>query len=177
MKHVLWVDAVNPPPISTDVRYYWAKGVYCAIDVLLKCEYPLKDYGHIEYIDMSYDAGEYRDQGGNYDEFLHFLQCSGRNYPVKIHATNLIHVGKIRKFIEHNHWFEVDREQVNERFQKYVFNYDSSYPSAYEEINLQEHSGQVCYAEPVVKDKFDLLPVLFEDGYQTEVIFYELKKV
>lgn len=177
MKHVLWVDAVNPPPKSTDIHYYWARGVYCAIDILLKCEYPLKDYGHIEYIDTAYDAGDYRDQGGNYDEFLHFLYCSGRQYPVKIHATDLVEVAKIRKFILDNNWFEVDRDVVNGNFQKYIYNYDSSCPSAYEEKELTSHSGQVCYADSTVVDTFDLLPVLFEDGYQTDVICYELKKV
>jgi hypothetical protein len=107
MKHVLWVDAVNPPPISTDVRYYWAKGVYCAIDVLLKCEYPLKDYGYIEYIDLAYDSGEYVGQGGHYVEFLRFLEASGRGYPVKIHTTDAEHIKELRDIIVRNGWFEI----------------------------------------------------------------------
>lgn len=107
MKNVLWVDAVNPPPKSDDTHYYWAKGVYCAIDVLLKCEYPIKDYGHIEYIDLAYDSGEYVGQGGHYVEFLRFLEASGRGYPVKIHTTDAEHIKELRDIIVRNGWFEI----------------------------------------------------------------------
>lgn len=107
MKHVLWLDAVNAPPKSDNTHYYWAKGVYCAIDILLKCEYPIKDYGHIEYIDMDYDAGDYVKQGGQYIEFLHFLELTGRNYTVKIHATDNNEVTELRNVIVKNGWFEI----------------------------------------------------------------------
>lgn len=107
MKHVLWVDAVNPPPKNDGINYYWVKGVYCAIDILLKCEYPLKDYGYIEYIDLAYDAGDHVKQGGHYIEFLRFLEASGRSYPVRIHATDDSHVNELRDIVVRNGWFEI----------------------------------------------------------------------
>lgn len=107
MKHVLWLDAVNAPPKNNNIHYYWAKGVYCAIDILLKCEYPIKDYGHIEYIDIEYDAEDYVEQGGQYSEFLRFLEVTGRKYPIKIHASDVNQVTELRDIINKNGWFEI----------------------------------------------------------------------
>ena len=107
MKNVLWIDSVKAPPHDSDITYYWARSVYDAIDLLLRCEYPLRDYGHIEYVDVGYDAGEFVKQGGDYTEFLRFLACSGRSYPVRIHAEDVVQVSELRKIIEENGWFEV----------------------------------------------------------------------
>lgn len=107
MRNVLWVDAVNAPPKNDEVHYYWAKGVYCAIDILLKCEYPIKDYGHIEYIDCAYNAGNYVDQGGHYIEFLRFLEASDRKYPIRLHTTDVDEVQELRDIIVRNGWFEI----------------------------------------------------------------------
>lgn len=178
MKNVLWLDAVSPPPVNDEINYYWARSVYGAIDVLLKCEYPLRDYGHIAYIDLSYAAGEHVDQGGDYVKFLEFLECCGKNYPVRIHAEDAYEVTQLRQIVERNNWFEVRREE-HAALKKYIFHYDDSYPSAYSEDELLKHDGQICSAEVEVHnyDKFDKVTVVFEDGFETPVIAYELEAV
>lgn len=176
MKNVLWVDSTKAPPHDSNITYYWARSVYDAIDLLLRCEYPLKDYGHIEYIDVNYSAGEFVAHGGDYTEFLHFLACSGRNYPVRIHAEDTEQVSMLRKMVEDNNWFEVGRDE-HVSHKKYIFHYDDSYPSAYSEDVLLKHDGQICSATVHNYDKFDKVTVVFEDGFETQVIAYELEVV
>lgn len=176
MKNVLWVDSVKAPPHDSEITYYWARSVYDAIDLLLRCEYPLKDYGHIEYVDVNYSAGEFATQGGDYTEFLHFLACSGRNYPVRIHAEDAEQANLLRKIVEDHNWFEIGRDcSVGNK--QYIFHYDDSYPSAFDGDALQKYDGQVCSAEVHSHDKFDKVTVLFEDGFSTQVIAYELEAV
>lgn len=176
MKNVLWLDAVSPPPVNDETNYYWARSVYEAIDVLLKCEYPLRDYGHIAYIDLSYAAGEHVGQGGDYVKFLEFLECCGKNYPVRIHAEDAYEVTQLRQIVERNNWFEIGLEEQAE-LKKYVFHYDDSYPSAFDGDKLMEYDGQICSAEVYNHDKFDKVTVVFEDGFKTQVIAYELEAV
>ena len=111
MKNVLWLDAVNMPPMNKEINYYCARSVYEAIDLLLKCEYPMRDYGHIEYIDVSYAAHEHVGEGGDYIEFLRFLESTGRNYPIRIHAEYGFQVNELREIVERNNWFEIGRAE------------------------------------------------------------------
>lgn len=176
MKNVLWLDAVNLPPMNDEINYYCARSVYEAIDILLKCEYPLRDYGHIEYIDVAYAAGEHVKEGGDYIEFLRFLECTGKNYPVRIHAEEEWQINELRHIVERNSWFEIDRDETV-GYKQFIFHYDDSYPSATYGDILKKYDGQVCSARAYNYSRFTKVTVTFEDGYKAPVLAYELKAV
>lgn len=69
-------------------------------------------HNFIEIIDMSHDAAEMRSDGGQYINFLYWLEEVGARFPVKIHIhsdhpRNPIGVQEIRNLIKRNGWTEV----------------------------------------------------------------------
>ena len=71
----------------------------------------------IEIIDMSHDAAEMKADGGNYINFLYWLEEVGARFPVKIrihsdHPMNPIGVQMIRGLIERNGWEEIKDKEV-----------------------------------------------------------------
>ena len=108
MKTVLWIDDIRPAPANTDsITYYHARSVFEAIALLLRSEYLGASYGAIDYIDTDHDAGDFIAQGGDYIEFLKFLECTDRNYPIRIHSMNPVGRDNMRAIIVHNGWEEV----------------------------------------------------------------------
>lgn len=61
----------------------------------------------ITLIDMSYRAGPYKKFGGDYIELLHWLNESGRDYPVKLHGDTPYYRSKLRKFLQEYGFQEV----------------------------------------------------------------------
>lgn len=175
MKHVLWLDSVKEPPKSDDTHYYWAKSVYEAVDLLLKCEYPLKDYGHIEYIDVNYSAGDFVYEGGDYPQFLRFLACTGKNYPVRIHAEEDSQVAELREIIENNGWFEIGRKDT--KTNRYIFHCSDERLLDHTQNDICVRNGDVCFATARGSSPFDKVEVVFKDGFRVEVYSYELELV
>lgn len=65
--------------------------------------------GHerITLIDMSYRAGPYKKFGGDYIQLLHWLNETGRDYPVKLHGDTSYYRSKLRKVLQEYGFHEV----------------------------------------------------------------------
>lgn len=105
----IWVDDIRPAPEG----YIWCKSV-------IDAKYMIETYSNyiggfstrahdiIELIDLDHDAGEYAQYGGDYIEIFHWLEETGRNYPIRIHSMNPIGRGNMRRIIRKNGWTEID---------------------------------------------------------------------
>lgn len=96
----LWVDDVRPAPEG----YWLAQSVRqakLAIQIVENSSEP------IELIDIDHDAGDYANDGGDYINFLNWLEETGRNYPIRIHSMNPVGVANMRRIIQRNGWKEV----------------------------------------------------------------------
>ena len=111
----LWLDDCRPAPEG----YIWAKSVREAELIVSRFNW-VTDYlaGHIKApltlpwfseINIDHDAGCYVTDGGNYIEFLKWLE---NHYPgikctFHIHSTNSVEVENMRKIIQRNGWKEI----------------------------------------------------------------------
>jgi hypothetical protein len=95
----IWIDDVRPAPDG----YVWIRSVNEAI-------YSLEFYEtgkvNIEVINLDYDAGDYASHGGDYINFLGWLEETGRNYPIHIHSMNPVGIENMRRIIRKNGWKE-----------------------------------------------------------------------
>lgn len=98
----IWVDDVRTAPKNC----IWCKSVNAARECIEQIEacYPDED---ITIIDIDHDAGDYKDDGGDYIRLLDWLEETGRNYPIRIHSMNPVGVQNMRRVIARNGWKEV----------------------------------------------------------------------
>lgn len=107
----IWVDDVRVSPEN----YLWCKSVNNTKWVICYCENILQSVNRIidreiytiELIDIDHDAGDYKDDGGDYIRLLDWLEETGRNYPIRIHSMNPVGVQNMRRVIARNGWKEV----------------------------------------------------------------------
>ena len=111
----IWVDDVRPAPEG--YNYVWKQSVlgtkiyieYCE-EMYNICKYNFDDdYKNyiIEFIDLDHDAGDYKNQGGDYIKILDWLEETNRNYPIRIHSKNPVGVENMRRIVQRNGWKEI----------------------------------------------------------------------
>lgn len=62
----------------------------------------------IEVLDLDYDAGCYKKDGGDYINILHWMEENGiNNIPIHLHSSDLVCIELMRKVIKENGWKEV----------------------------------------------------------------------
>ena len=100
----IWIDDIRPAPDG----YVWVITVNYARQIITYINNN-EDWMDetIELIDIDHDAGEYRNQGGDYIKLLDWLEETGRNYPIRIHSMNPVGVENMRRVIQRNGWTEV----------------------------------------------------------------------
>lgn len=101
----LWIDDVRPAPEG----YKWRRTVWEAEDQIHFYAGVLGNPSLIEIIDIDHDAGKYAKYGGDYIEFLKYLE---RKYPnvcwnIHIHSMNPVGIANMRAIIQKNGWKEV----------------------------------------------------------------------
>lgn len=109
----LWLDDIRPAPEG----YVWCKSVNQAKSWLMDFEARREALIHIidrtvdiaklpqiEAIDVDHDAGDYATDGGDYINFLNWLEETGRNYPIHIHSMNPVGIQNMKAIIEKNGW-------------------------------------------------------------------------
>lgn len=101
----LWLDDVRPAPTG----YIWAKSVNSAKIHCTQFLGPGKIL-FIEEFSLDHDAGDWTFAGGDYIEFLKWLE-ERQKYQgwkikavFKIHSINPVGVENMRAIIKHNHW-------------------------------------------------------------------------
>jgi hypothetical protein len=115
----LWLDATKPMPKGYN---FWCKSVNEAKELILKQERLYVDLINeknirdtnllIRFISVSYRAGKYKKDGGDYIELLNWLEKTRRlNLTFKLRSKNPIHLFKMRKIIKKRkvmgYWEEV----------------------------------------------------------------------
>ena len=102
----LWMDiSENPPPDNSYIEPFAVNG---AKVLIRQNEQGVFKKGEtIELIDIGYNAGEFAHNGGNYICLLQWLEKTGRNYPIRIHAKNPNEIAELRKIVQRNNWTEV----------------------------------------------------------------------
>ena len=101
----LWVDDVREPPSD---EWLWAKSVHDACVAIRFYERNIVDDTII--IDLDHDAGDYAWDGGDYIEFLNWVEREGiadTGYFFHIHSMNPVGIENMRRIIEHNGWREI----------------------------------------------------------------------
>lgn len=104
----IWVDDVRPAPEG----YAWCKSVSDTIYEIEGNEMHnwvpdnIND-DPIILIDLDHDAGDYKNQGGDYIKILDWLEETNRNYPIRIHSKNPVGVENMRRIIRRNGWKEI----------------------------------------------------------------------
>lgn len=97
----LWIDSHCPAP---DDSYCWCRTDVTTMDIIEIHEEDsnfTKDKSILfELIDISCE------NGAKY--ILHWLEATGRNYPIHIHGTtNPVNIATMRRIIERNGWKEI----------------------------------------------------------------------
>lgn len=95
----LWIDDIRLAPEGY-LRVFTTNQAKRAIEYFEKRD-------GIELIDIDHDAGNLARSGGNYIGLLNWLEETGRNYPIRIHSTNVEGVANMRRIIQRNNWKEV----------------------------------------------------------------------
>lgn len=105
----LWIDDIRPAPEG----YVWCKSVNQAKCHLKNALY----WGTLELIDIDHDAGDYKDDGGDYIELLNWLEDLYYNFnlicrdwdiiKIHIHSMNPVGVENMRRIIHRNGWKEM----------------------------------------------------------------------
>lgn len=100
----LWIDDVRPAPDG----YVWCKSVNKASTCFLN------RFAYIDEISLDHDAGDYRDDGGDYIKFLDFVEylqyeekLDMSNIVFNIHSMNPVGIENMRRIIQRNGWKEV----------------------------------------------------------------------
>lgn len=99
----LWVDDIKPAPYG----YLWAKSVNDAKIFIIMSEASMSGFAACEVIDIDHDAGDYVCDGGDYINFLKWLEETGRSCKIHIHSTDPEGIQNIRAIIKANNWKEV----------------------------------------------------------------------
>lgn len=101
MKVKIWVDDIRPAPDG----YVWCKSVNAAIDKInLYRAFDIE----IELLDLDHDAGDYRDEGGDYIRILDYFEYYDMyDIPIRIHSMNPVGVENMRRIINRNGWKEI----------------------------------------------------------------------
>lgn len=103
----LWIDDVRPAPKSQG--YWTVKSVFDAVKMVRLIENNRKE--KLELIDIDHDAGDFAKDGGDYIEFLKWLEDHGyKNLKIHIHSMNIVGVQNMKAIIkanEKNGWKEV----------------------------------------------------------------------
>ena len=104
----LWIDDVRPEPNG------WVQAVSVHEAKIYCCQHLSPDkIIHIEEVSLDHDSGNYNYQGGDYIEFLKWLEekqyIEGWKIPTKfhIHTANPVGAANMRAIIKHNNWTEV----------------------------------------------------------------------
>ena len=115
----LWLDAKKPMPKGYD---FWCKSVNEAKELILKQERLYVDLDSekgirdtnllVRFISLSYCAGKYKKDGGNYIELLNWLEKTHRvNLTFKLRSKNPVSIFLMRKIIKKRkavgYWEEV----------------------------------------------------------------------
>ena len=104
----LWIDDVRPAPEG----YVWIKSVH---EAKIHCcqRISSKHILHIDEISLDHDAGVYHCFGGDYIEFLKWLEekCVMCDWIVptafRLHFANPVGVTNMRRIIKRNDWKEI----------------------------------------------------------------------
>lgn len=104
----LWIDDVRPAPEG----YIWCKSVH---EAKIHCCQHIspKHILRIDEISLDHDAGAYHYLGGDYIEFLKWLEekCVICDWVVPttffLHSANPVGVANMRAIIEKNGWKEI----------------------------------------------------------------------
>lgn len=102
----LWVDDIVKAPEG----WAWCRSVSGA-KVFIET-YEKKDKDPLTVISVDTDAGCWKDIGGNYIQLLKWLETTGRNYRVEIHAKDYQNdsevIKEMQEIIQRNGWDNMD---------------------------------------------------------------------
>lgn len=105
----LWLDDCRPAPEG----YVWAKSVHEAKIYCCQHYNPLNKALAIEEISLDHDSGDYYYLGGDYINFLNWLERKSclEKWKIltifRIHSMNPVGVENMRRIIQKNGWREV----------------------------------------------------------------------
>lgn len=102
----LWVDDIVKAPEG----WAWCRSVSGA-KIFIET-YEKKDKDPLTVISVDTDAGCWKDIGGNYIQLLKWLETTGRNYRVEIHAKDYQNdsevIKEMQEIIQRNGWDNMD---------------------------------------------------------------------
>lgn len=101
----LWIDDLRTPP---DETWHWAKSVHEAEIQFVQLGGFNEQTG---IISLGHDAGNYAIMGGDYIEFLKWLEYKQQidllefsNVTFRLHTMNTVGYLRMKAIIEHNDW-------------------------------------------------------------------------
>ena len=98
----LWANDIAPHGDFS--QYYWCTSVNEAKRVILQYENSNQPF---ELIEINPEASTYLFDGGDYINFINWLEETNRNYPIRIYNDNPVVVKQIRQIIKRNNWKEI----------------------------------------------------------------------
>lgn len=96
----LWVDDIREAPCG----YTRCFSVNSAKSIILHC---LWTNERITELAIDHDAGDYREDGGDYINLLNFLEDLNISLPLRLISANPVGLANMRAIIEKNGWQEV----------------------------------------------------------------------
>lgn len=101
----LWIDDMRRPPSN---EWIWVKTVKSAQSAIWAYEHQMHD--DTITISLDHDAGDYAEEGGDYINFLNWLESKrivDTGYFFHLHSMNPVGVQNMRAIIERNEWREI----------------------------------------------------------------------
>ena len=104
----LWIDDLRPAPPG----WIWARSVDEA-KVYTVSRFHDKSFTTLEIVSLDHDAGDYNSMGGDYINYLNWLEeFAYRNHittvpMIHIHTANPVGAANMRRIIRKNGWKEI----------------------------------------------------------------------
>ena len=95
----IWVDDVRLMPSGYDIH---CQSVNNTIGVIEYIE--MKQKERIDLLDIDHDAGDFREDGGDYIKILDWLEEKNISIPIRIHSGNIVGRQNMERIIKHNSW-------------------------------------------------------------------------
>lgn len=105
----LWIDDLRPAPS----RWTWARSVHEAKIYTISVLAPEDSLRHLEVVSLDHDAGDYQYMGGDYINYLKWLEEFTHRHPLNdlpdfhIHTANPVGAMNMRAIIRANNWHEI----------------------------------------------------------------------
>ena len=64
----------------------------------------MKQKERIDLLDIDHDAGDFREDGGDYIKILDWLEEKNISIPIRIHSGNIVGRQNMERIIKHNDW-------------------------------------------------------------------------